>query len=379
MVPALVAIGNQILAGADLPPSFLSASIIPLMKKGDSDDAMDYRPISLLQTGYKVFAKVLATRVQVCLPRTISDSQQGFVHGRRMTKTVMMMMAQLTTATEQIDLTAEDSRCILLLDFRKAYDTVDRDFLYESMRLFGFTESFVDLICRIHTGTTATFVVNGGQSSALPVRSGIRQGCPLAPLLFLLVVEVLGLALKQDPSLKGLPVPGTVDRTHLFSAFVDDSTLFLDTEKQILHALGIIQAFGNLSGLHVQPAKSKLLFLNRAISRASFAGIDIVPSGATTRYLGYEIGTGPLDNKNWAHRIRTIQRRLLTATRVATSVENRVLILNSIVLPSLLFTASVFYVPRWAEKEVHNSYKNFLWEHATVTDKKAATRSTQAC
>uniref|UniRef100_A0AAV1UDS8 Reverse transcriptase domain-containing protein n=1 Tax=Peronospora matthiolae TaxID=2874970 RepID=A0AAV1UDS8_9STRA len=101
-----------------------------------------------------------------------------------MTKTVMMMMAQLTTATEQIDLTAEDSRCILLLDFRKAYDTVDRDFLYESMRLFGFTESFIDLICRIHTGTTATFVVNGGQSSALPVRSGIRQGCPLAPLLF---------------------------------------------------------------------------------------------------------------------------------------------------------------------------------------------------
>uniref|UniRef100_A0AAV1UFP2 Reverse transcriptase domain-containing protein n=1 Tax=Peronospora matthiolae TaxID=2874970 RepID=A0AAV1UFP2_9STRA len=66
-----------------------------------------------------------------------------------MTKTVMMMMAQLTTATEQVDLTAEGSRCISLLDFRKAYDTVDRDFLYESMRLFGFTDSFIDLICRI--------------------------------------------------------------------------------------------------------------------------------------------------------------------------------------------------------------------------------------
>lgn len=84
MVPALVAIGNQILAGADLPPSFLSALIIPLMKKGDSDDAMDYRPISLLQTGYEVFAKVLATRVQMCLPRVISDSQHGLVHGRRL-------------------------------------------------------------------------------------------------------------------------------------------------------------------------------------------------------------------------------------------------------------------------------------------------------
>ena len=157
---------------------------------------MDYRPISLLQTENNVFAKVLATRVQLSLPRVNSDLQQGFVHGRRMTKTVMvmmmmmMMMAQLTTATEQPNLTAEDSRCILLLDFRKAYDTVDRNFLYETLRIFGFNESFVDLIYRIHTRTTASFVVNGGRSAALPVRSGIRQDCPLAPLLFLLVVEV---------------------------------------------------------------------------------------------------------------------------------------------------------------------------------------------
>ena len=120
---------------------------------------MDYRPISLLQTENNVFAKVLATRVQLSLPRVNSDLQQGFVHGRRMTKTVMvmmmmmMMMAQLTTATEQPNLTAEDSRCILLLDFWKAYDTVDRNFLYETLRIFGFNESFVDLIYRIHTRT----------------------------------------------------------------------------------------------------------------------------------------------------------------------------------------------------------------------------------
>ena len=93
-----------------------------------------------------------------------------------------------------------------------------------------------------------------------------------------------------------------------------------------------------------------------------------MPSGATTKYLRYEIGTGQLANKNWAQRIWRIQRRLLTATRVATSVENRILLLNSIVLPLLLFTASVFDLPRWAEKELHNLYKYFLWEPATKTD-----------
>ena len=199
MVPALVTIGNLILAGADLPPSFLEAFIIPLRKKGDSDDAMDYRPISLLQTSYKVFAKVLATRLQQSLPRAISDSQQGFVHGRRMMNTVMMMMAQLQTAADHEDLAARQSRCILLLDFRKAYDTVDREFMYETLHHFGFAKQFVDLIRRIHNGTTATFVVNGCESSALPVRSGIRQGCPLAPLLFFARCGDIRYCLKAGP------------------------------------------------------------------------------------------------------------------------------------------------------------------------------------
>uniref|UniRef100_A0AAV1UN62 Reverse transcriptase n=1 Tax=Peronospora matthiolae TaxID=2874970 RepID=A0AAV1UN62_9STRA len=90
--------------------------------------------------------------------------------------------------------------------------------------------------------------------------------------------------------------------------------------------------------------------------------------GCTARYQGYEIGTGELENENWALRIRKIQRRLLKATRVAASVENRVIILNSIVQPAKLFTSSVFEIPLRAEKELHNLYKQFLWAHATSTD-----------
>ena len=137
LVSALVAISNQILEGADPPPSFLEALIIPLRKKGDSIDAMDYRPISLLQTSYKIFAKVLATRLQRVLPQLIGQSQQGFVHGRQMMKLVMMILAQIATARHDETRAALHSQAILLLDFRKAYDTIDRDFLYAALRSFG--------------------------------------------------------------------------------------------------------------------------------------------------------------------------------------------------------------------------------------------------
>ena len=67
-------------------------------------------------------------------------------------------------------------------------------------------------------------------------------------------------------------------------------------------------------------------------------------------------------NINWALRIKSAQRRLFTATRVATTLEHRVLILNAIVLPGILFTASVFEPPDWALKQLDHLYKQFLWK-----------------
>ncbi|KAE9032264.1 hypothetical protein PR003_g5465 [Phytophthora rubi] len=368
MVPALERVCNGIMNGDEMPPSFLEALIIPLRKKGDSADAMDYRPISLLQTSYKIFAKVLATQLQAILPRLIGHSQQGFVHGRQMQKTVMMMLAQLLTAEDEMNVDADSSRIIPLLDFKNAYDTVDREFIYETLRAFGFNEAFIDLMRRMHTDTSASFLVNGEQSKARAVESGIRQGCPLAPLLFLLAAEILGLAIQQNPDLTGLPVPSLEGVRHIFSAFVDDSTVFLERATQLKRTMELVRRFGALSGLHVQPTKSQIIFLNTAIQLREYGGIAVLQHSDTVRYLGYEVETGQLTNKNWVARIRKIQRRLATATRIATNVENRVLILNAIVLPSILFTAAVFEMPAWAEKEICNITKQFLWKHATGTE-----------
>ena len=73
-----------------------------------------------------------------------------------------------------------------------------------------------------------------------------------------------------------------------------------------------------------------------------FCGIPVLQHGDTVRYLGYAVGTGHLTDANWAARIRNVQRRLATATQLATSVETRVLLFNVIVLPAVLFTAAVF-------------------------------------
>eukprot|EP00644_Phytophthora_capsici_P009455 jgi/Phyca11/107396/e_gw1.13.402.1 len=224
------------------------------------------------------------------------------------------------------------------------------------------------MLRNLHEGTTARFLVNGELSDPQDVVSGIRQGCPLAPLLFILAAEVLALAIQQDEQTEGIQVPGTSGQVHKFSAFVDDSTVFLSEARQLPRVLEIVQRFGELSGLQVQPTKSKVIFLNTAIEMESIHGIPVLPVGETVRYLGYHVGTGPLTEVNWAARIRTVQKRLATAAHISNSMENRVLLLNVIMLPSILFTAAAFEIPTWAATQLRNLQKQFLWQHSTSAE-----------
>ena len=96
-------------------------------------------------------------------------------------------MAHLISTTHESDREPTDSRAIQLLDFRKTYDTVSREFLFEVMRYFGFADSFITMI-RNHN-TTPRFVVYGMLSDRIYVLTKIRQGYPLALLLFLLVAK----------------------------------------------------------------------------------------------------------------------------------------------------------------------------------------------
>ena len=141
-----------------------------------------------------------------------------------------------------------------------------------------------------------------------------------------MVVEILAVAIQTSPNLQGFTLPGVHTTTHIFSGFVDDSTLFLHKACQLRPALDIIMEFGRLSGLQVQLAKSQIIFLNTAIHQLTYQDIAVVTPSTTTRYLGYQVGTGKLRDINWALRIKSAQRRLFTATRVATTLEHRVLI-----------------------------------------------------
>ena len=151
---------------------------------------------------------------------------------------------------------------MLLLDFEKAYDRVSWTFLREAMAKMGFHATWISQVMSLNENASASVIVNGEVSKTFRLHRSVRQGCPLAPYLFLLIVDVLGQML-QHPGcgVQGLQLPDNTFITN--QMFADDTLLLLDgTRNNLDRALGVINRFGAASGAKLNMHKSVGLWLS---------------------------------------------------------------------------------------------------------------------
>ncbi|KAF1327446.1 reverse transcriptase, partial [Globisporangium splendens] len=122
----------------------------------------------------------------------------------------------------------------LLLDFAKAYDSLDRSFLAQALQHLGFPLKFVHLVKVLHSQTTYKFIVNGFLSRKYNVTSGIRQGCPLAPLLFILALEVLYRKIEESDEIHGVELQAAGCATEVrLGGYADGTAIYLSDPKDI--------------------------------------------------------------------------------------------------------------------------------------------------
>lgn len=211
----LLQVYNDILNKQQMPKAFREAKIITIPKGGDEEDAMNYRPIALLQTPYKIFTRIIAERLRGVLAQLVRESQHGFLPDRQLEDAVNTVQALLTKRYKTRKEPAAESPILLAIDYAKAYDSLKRSFLWDTMEKFGFGKQFINLIKEIHYETTVRFEVNGTITHPFQMTVGIRQGCPLAPLLFILGIEPLTRLIEQDLN----PLVITLGKTTIFQLF----------------------------------------------------------------------------------------------------------------------------------------------------------------
>ncbi|KAL0292059.1 UNVERIFIED_CONTAM: Transposon TX1 uncharacterized protein [Sesamum radiatum] len=242
----------------------LNATLLTLIPKVRTPHSVaEFRPISCCNVIYKVITKILVSRIRESLDLLISPSQNAFVPGRLISDNVLLAQ-ELFSGYNQCRL---PPRCALKVDLRKAYDTVEWDFLIATLQLFGFPATFIRWIEECVTSAHYSVVVNGGVHGFFAGARGLRQGDPMSPYLFVLVMEVLHMILQQLIEQDGeFRYHWRCQDLKLFQlSFADDLILLCkaDVRSVNLFSRGL-DLFASLSGLHTNPQKSQLIISKAA-------------------------------------------------------------------------------------------------------------------
>ena len=123
----------------------------------------------------------------------------------------------------------EKNHTITSIDAEKAFDKIQHPFMIKALQKVGIEGTFLNIIKAIYDKPTANIVLNGEKLKPFSLRSGTRQGCPLSPLLFNIVLEVLAIAIREDKEIKGTQTGKEVK----LSLFTDDITLYIENHKDL--------------------------------------------------------------------------------------------------------------------------------------------------
>ena len=170
-------------------------------KKGDKKDIANYRPISLLNLDYKIYTTILKNRMQQTLDSIIGENQTAVIKNRTILHT-------LVTIRDIIDVSNKLNKysSVISLDFLKAFDRLDWDLIFLALEKFGYGENFIHIIKVCYNNIQSKIKINGLLSDLFTLMRGVRQGCPLSMLLYIIAAEVLANFIIADTRVKEVQI-----------------------------------------------------------------------------------------------------------------------------------------------------------------------------
>lgn len=325
-------------------------------KKGDRLDARNWRPISLLNVDYKLASRAVAGRLLKVLHLVVAKDQTCGVPGRYIGENVAFLRDVVDYAT-----VSNVPVAILSLDQEKAFDRVDWAFMYATLNKMGFGSSFIRWVRLFYTGVQSCVKVNGYLSPFFSLSRGVRQGCPLSPLLYVLVSEVLAANIRANPRVIGLSLPNSPDPLSPISQYADDTSLVVCSDDSIHACFETYALFEKGSGAKLNQSKSKGLWLGSWSGRQD-PPVDLDWSSVKLKVLGVFLGPGDLEEDNWRPRITAVENVLASWKQRILSYRGRALVINALALSRVWYVASLVHMPTWVLSELCKLVFNFFWK-----------------
>jgi len=265
------------------PKSWKEAELRWIFKKDDPLILANYRPIALLQVSYKIFMRIYTTRLERAIETEglVSDEQQGF-RTDRSCHSAALILEIIKGRRKQ----GKKPLHVAFLDISKAYDTVNHEILFQIMKNKGIQGTYLENIKELYTNNILSTISPEGKMQGTPMNRGIRQGCPLSPLLFALYVDIVTGEMQklnkntQEPSML---------------LYADDMVIWADTQAELQEKMQ--KVVETMQKLRLQLSLKKTEVQHNQFQQPSLEGETIQlpnqqgqytyqPSSKAIRYLG---------------------------------------------------------------------------------------------
>ena len=334
-----------------LPDDWRKGIILPFYKgKGSRQDCCNYRGITLLSVPGKLFAHILLSRVKERLLKQRRKEQSGFTPGRSTTDRIITLNLLLQTRRE-----FNRPLWIAYVDLKAAFDSVDRNALWLLLRSLGLPLKIVDLMRALYTDTMSCVRADGSCSEWFDIKSGVRQGCTIAPNLFCTPMDWL----LTRTTHRGFAGTSIGNETFSDLDFADDVALLSEMLEVVILALIIMEEEARPFGLEINWAKTKIQATvdtqpaSSLVAQVNGNQVEIVESFT---YLGSTIHSSGSSEPEIRRRI-SIARECMKILdrniwRSQISLDTKLRLYKVYVIPILLYGADTWSITATTQRKL---------------------------
>ncbi|GJV14676.1 RNA-directed DNA polymerase, eukaryota, reverse transcriptase zinc-binding domain protein [Tanacetum coccineum] len=327
-----------------------------------------YTPISLIGSIYKIIAKILTNRLVGVLGGIINEVQSAFIEDRQILDGPFILNEVISWCKRK-----RKQSLIFKVDFEKAYDSVRWDFLDDVLSKFGFGEKWRKWIhCCLHS-SKGSIIINGSPTDEFQFGKGLKQGDPLSPFLFLLIMESLHISFQRvvDAGMfQGIKIGGLVNLSHMF--YADDAVFVGEwSESNLSSLVHVLDCFHKVSGLKINMSKSKIMGIEVDSGRVSSAAFKLgcLVFKTPFLYLGSYVGGEMHRFQSWDDIVDRVRRRLSKWKMKMLSIGGRLTLVKSVLGSMPIFHMSMFKVPTGTLRTLESIRGKFFNGHETSSKK----------
>ena len=338
-----------------LPSSQRRGLITLLCKNPDQpDNLQNWRPITLLNTDYKILSKVLTLRLRKIIGEIIHPDQTCSIPDRTIQDNVHLIRNLIEYVNGK-----NMSAAIISLDQSKAFDRVSHEYLFNVLSHLGFGPQFISLVKLLYKNINSSVLVNGFISTQFPVQRSVRQGCSLSPLLYVLCIEPFAHRIRMDPMIKGIPLPGTAENAKI-SQYADDTNLFVTDLVSVRKILILVELYELASGAKLNKQKTFGMWLGKWRGRLD-QPFGLHWTSNYNKFYGVYLGNIEGHKKTWDKVITKFEKCVYLYSRRDLSFRGRSVILKAVLCSSIWYVGSLILMPQSVEKRLNKLLFTFLW------------------